>query len=125
MKAKHLGRALVHLAEEGAAQVFRLPTGTDWIVGVAGPLQFDVLADRIRTEYDLPVEYQPSSFQTARWLAARDRRELERFLEAHAGSVAEDFAGHPVYLAPNAFRLKVTMEDWPQLEFLTTRDRLS
>ncbi len=125
LKAKHLSRALVHLAEEGAAQVFRLPSSTDWIVGAAGPLQFDVLADRIRTEYDLPVVYEPTSLHTARWIAATDPRELERFLVAHQGAVAEDFAGHPVYLAPSAFRLKVTIEDWPRLQFLSTRDRLS
>ena len=53
MKAKHLGRALEQLAEEGAAQVFKPLLGSDWIVGVVGALQFDVLADRIRTEYDL------------------------------------------------------------------------
>lgn len=125
LKAKHLGRALVHLAEEGAAQVFRLPSGTDWIVGVAGPLQFDVLADRIRTEYELPVVYEATTFHAARWLEAEDRRELERFLEAHRGAIAEDFAGHPVYLAPSAYRLKVATEDWPRIRFLQTRDRLS
>ncbi len=58
MRAKHLGRALVQLAEEGAAQVFRPRLGTDWIVGVAGALQFDVLADRMRTEYDMEVRFE-------------------------------------------------------------------
>jgi peptide chain release factor 3 len=46
MKAKHLGRALEQLAEEGAAQTFKMELGSDWIVGVVGGLQFDVLADR-------------------------------------------------------------------------------
>ena len=36
LRAKHLGKALHHLAEEGAAHVFRPSLGTDWIVGVAG-----------------------------------------------------------------------------------------
>ncbi len=69
-KAKHLGKALTHLAEEGAAQIFRTRVGGEWIVGVAGSLQFDVLADRIRTEYELPVAFQPTSLFTARWLEA-------------------------------------------------------
>ena len=59
MRAKHLGRALEQLAEEGAARVFRPLIGADWIVGVVGALQFDVLADRIRTEYDIPVRFEP------------------------------------------------------------------
>jgi peptide chain release factor 3 len=44
MKAKHLGRALEQVAEEGAAQVFKMMLGSDFIVGVVGALQFDVLA---------------------------------------------------------------------------------
>ncbi len=50
LKAKHLGKALEQLAEEGAARVFKPVMDSDWIVGVVGALQFDVLADRIRTE---------------------------------------------------------------------------
>ena len=58
MKAKHLGRALLQIAEEGAARVFKPGMDPDWIVGVVGALQFDVLADRIRTEYDIPVKFK-------------------------------------------------------------------
>ncbi|MBZ0101819.1 MAG: peptide chain release factor 3, partial [Thermoanaerobaculia bacterium] len=76
LRSKHLGKALTHLAEEGAAQVFKTRIGGEWIVGVAGPLQFDVLADRIRTEYDLPVSFQSTTLHTARWIEADDRREL-------------------------------------------------
>ncbi len=124
LKAKHLGKALTHLAEEGAAQVFRARIGSDWIVGVAGPLQFDVLADRIRTEYDLTVEFQATSLHTARWLEADDDRELKRFVDAHPGAIADDWSGAPVFLAANPYRLKVALEDWPQLRFLKTREQV-
>ncbi len=122
LKAKHLGKALTHLAEEGAAQVFKTRIGGEWVVGVAGPLQFDVLADRIRTEYDLPVSFQSTSLHTARWLEADDERELKRFVDAHAGSIADDWSGAPVFLAANAYRLKVAEEDWPQVRLLKTRE---
>src|SRR5690606_29157241 len=72
LRAKHLGRALLQLAEEGAAQVFRVQVGADWIVGVAGALQFDVLADRIRTEYSIPVRFEGTSWVTARWVECDD-----------------------------------------------------
>ena len=55
MRVKHLSRALEQLAEEGAARVFKQLSGGSFIVGVVGTLQFDVLADRIRTEYDIPA----------------------------------------------------------------------
>jgi peptide chain release factor 3 len=122
LKAKHLGKALTHLAEEGAAQVFRARIGSEWIVGVAGPLQFDVLADRIRTEYDLPVEFQPTSLFTARWIEADDDRELKRFVDSHQGSIADDWSGAPVFLAANAYRMKVAEEDWKQIRFRKTRE---
>jgi len=122
LKAKHLGKALTHLAEEGAAQVFKTRVGGEWIVGVAGPLQFDVLADRIRTEYDLTVEFQTTSLFTARWLEADDPRELDRFLDAHQGAIGDDWSGAPVFLAGNAYRMKIAEEDWPKVRFRKTRE---
>ena len=56
LKAKHLGKALEQLAEEGAARVFKPIMDADWIVGVVGVLQFDVLADRIRQRIRNPGE---------------------------------------------------------------------
>jgi peptide chain release factor 3 len=122
LKAKHLEKALTHLAEEGAAQVFKTRVGGEWIVGVAGPLQFDVLADRIRSEYDLPVSFVRTTLVTARWLEADDPRELKRFVDAHEGTIADDWTGAPVFLAANAYRLKVAQEDWPKVRFQTTRE---
>ena len=124
MRAKHLGRALLHLAEEGAAQVFRPSFGTDWIVGVAGALQFDVLADRIRTEYGIPVHFEGTALFTARWVEAEDHQALKRFANAHHASMAEDHDGLPVFLARNAWHLKTTGEDWPAMRFLKTREQV-
>ena len=81
MKAKHLGRALQQLAEEGAAAVFKPQIGFDWIVGVVGVLQFEVLADRIRTEYDIPVHFEPTSLLTARWVESEDDALLKKFVK--------------------------------------------
>jgi peptide chain release factor 3 len=124
MRAKHLGKALLQLAEEGAAQIFKSRHGSEWIVGVAGALQFDVLADRIRTEYNIPVHLESTSLYTARWVEADDSQLLKRFTSANDGSMAEDHNGLPVFLARNAWHLKSTGEDWPGLRFLTTREQV-
>ena len=124
MKAKHLGRALEQLAEEGAARVFRPYLGNDWIVGVVGALQFDVLADRIRTEYAIPVRFEPTSLMTAQWVEADDPRELKRFIDANRASIAEDHAGAPVYLARNAWHLNKGHDDWPDIRFLKTKEEI-
>jgi len=60
MKAKHLEKALVQFAEEGAAKVFKPMIGSGFIVGVVGALQFDVLASRIEQEYAIPVRFEGS-----------------------------------------------------------------
>jgi peptide chain release factor 3 len=122
MRAKHLQRALEQLAEEGAASVFKPKIGSTWIVGVVGTLQFEVLADRIRTEYDVPVRLEATSFQTARWLEG-DAAIIRRFSDENAGSFAEDHAKTPVFLARNTWHLETTQKDYPELRFLKTKEQ--
>jgi peptide chain release factor 3 len=124
MRAKHLGRALQQLAEEGAARVFKPNIGADWIVGVVGPLQFDVLADRIRTEYEVPVRFEPTALHTARWVEADDPLKLKRFLDANQGAIGTDHTGAPVFLARNAWHLDRAAEDFPDLRFLKTKEQI-
>ncbi len=105
MKAKHLGRALEQLAEEGAASVFKTLLGSDFIVGVVGALQFEVLADRIRTEYEIPVTFEPTELHTARWLEAGNAAKLKSFVDTNRSSIAQDHDGDYVFLARNAWHL--------------------
>ncbi len=123
MRAKHVGRALTQLAEEGAARVFRPRIGSDWIVGVVGVLQFEVMADRIRTEYQVPCRFEQTSLYTARWVEADSERELKRFTDANQGAMADDHAGEPVFLARNAWHLNHTVETWPDIHFLKIREQ--
>jgi peptide chain release factor 3 len=123
LRAKHLGRALVQLAEEGAARVFKPFVGSDWIVGVVGSLQFDVLADRIRTEYNVPVHFESTSLLTARWVEG-DAALLKRFLDENQGATATDHTGAPVFLARNRWHLDTTAEDWKNLRFVETKEQV-
>jgi peptide chain release factor 3 len=125
MRAKHLGRALTQLAEEGAAQAFRTRLGSDWIVGVVGPLQFDVLADRIRTEYDIPVRFEQTELYTARWVEADDGQAMKKFTDANGSALADDHDGSPVFLARNGWHLERTAEDFPDIRFLKTKELLA
>ena len=82
MKSKHLRHALEQLAEEGVTRVFKPLIGGDWIVGVVGALQLDVLAARIKAEYGLATRLDGAPYEAARWLEADDPAELERFSPA-------------------------------------------
>jgi len=123
MKAKHLGRALEQIAEEGAAQVFKMFIGSDFIVGVVGALQFEVLADRIRSEYDLPCHFEATSFEVARWVDADDPKLIKKFADSNRDNVAEDHSGATVFLARNDWQLNRAAQDYPQLRFLQTREQ--
>jgi peptide chain release factor 3 len=122
LRAKHLGRALQQLAEEGAASVFRPRLGTDWIVGVVGSLQFDVLADRIRTEYGLEVRFEGTAIFAARWVEASNSQMLKRFEDEQAAALAYDHTDAPVFLARNSWHLERTEKDYPDVRFLKTKE---
>jgi peptide chain release factor 3 len=123
LRAKHLKKALEDMAEEGVTQVFRPRIGADWIVGVVGQLQLDVLRTRLSAEYNLPIEFEPAPFVTARWCDAADHKELERFVASKKASLADDRDGNPVYMARNAWDLNRVQEDFPQIRFTATRER--
>ena len=123
LRAKHLGKALLQLAEEGAARVFKPLIGADWIVGVVGALQFEVLADRIRTEYEVPVHFEPTELYTARWVEGETAAELKKFSDSNRTSIADDHDGALVYLARNAWHLNKAVEDWPDLKFQKIKEQ--
>jgi peptide chain release factor 3 len=122
MKAKKLKQALQEMAEEGVVQVFRPSDGSPALIGVVGPLQLDVLRDRLATEYGLPVEFDPSEFQLARWISADDRKRYDEFIEANRSGIAEDLDGDPVYLARSQFYLDYTRERAPGIVFTDVKD---
>ena len=125
LRAKHLEKAVVQLAEEGAAKAFKTRIGGSWIVGVVGALQFEVLADRIRTEYDVPVSFETAGLYTARWLEAEDPAELKKFIEANQGDLGDDHDDMPVFMARNGWHLQHTAENWPKIKFLKVKEQMA
>lgn len=124
LKSKHLGSALQQIAEEGGASVFKPVIGSEWIVGVVGVLQFEVMADRIRSEFNIPVAFEPTQYYTARWIGCEDKNILKKFIDANQGSLAEDHDGETVFLARNAWHLNKASEDFPQIIFKKTREQV-
>jgi peptide chain release factor 3 len=122
MKQKHLARALESLAEEGVTQVFKPAIGSQWIVGVVGALQLDVLKSRLVAEYDLDAELEPSPYDSARWLSGSEV-EIEKFSNANKGGMASDRDGAPVFLAKSAWEIGYVAERFPNVKFLKTRER--
>ena len=122
MKAKKLKEALQQMSEEGVVQVFRPRDGAPALVGVVGPLQLDVLKARLDAEYSLPVEFEVSEFQLARWISSDDRKKLDAFVSANGSGVADDVDGDPVFLAKNEFYLGYTKERAEGIVFSSIKD---
>ncbi|HYG85772.1 MAG TPA: peptide chain release factor 3 [Azospirillum sp.] len=123
MRVKHLRKALEHFAEEGASQVFKPLSGADWIVGVVGQLQFEVLSARIEAEYNISAKFEGAGVDAARWVETDDRAQLDKFIDLNRSALAEDHDGALVFLARNAWHLNRTQEDFPNLRFLKTREQ--
>jgi peptide chain release factor 3 len=121
MKSKHLKRALEQLAEEGVTRLFRPATGGDFIIGVVGPLQLEVLAARVKTEYELGIRLEASPYEMARWVEG-EASEVKRLAENVPSAIAEDRDGATVFLARSRWDLERTMKDWPKLAFKATRE---
>ena len=123
MKGKHLQRALQSLAEEGVTQVFKPEFGANWIVGVVGQLQLDVLTARIESEYNIKVALEPAPYETARWVAADDKKTLDAFMGAVRSAMAHDRDGNPVFLARNSWELNHQLQSNPDIRFTKTKER--
>jgi len=122
MKVKKLKEALQQMAQEGVVQLFNPDDGSPAIIGVIGALQIDVLTERLKIEYALPVSFEPARFNLCRWISCPDREELARFIEVHRADIAHDLDHDPVFLAANGFSLNYEAERWPQIRFVDIKD---
>jgi peptide chain release factor 3 len=122
MKMKALQKGLAQLSEEGATQFFRPLMSNDLILGAVGVLQFDVVAYRLKDEYNVDSSFEQVGVATARWIHCDDAKKLEEFREKNAGNLAIDAAGELVYLAPTRVNLQLAQERWPGVRFSATRE---
>ncbi|CUK00314.1 peptide chain release factor 3 [Shimia thalassica] len=123
MKAKHLEKALMQFAEEGAAKVFKPMIGSGFIVGVVGALQFEVLASRIEMEYGLPVRFEQSQFTSARWVNG-DRTAVEKFADANKQHISYDHDGDVVYLTRLQWDIDRVERDYPDVKLTATKEMM-
>lgn len=122
LKMKALQKGLLQLSEEGATQVFRPLQSNDYILGAVGILQFDVVAYRLKHEYNVECAYEPIQVTTVRWVRSDNPKKLAEFKQTLANHLALDHSENLAYLAPNNINLTLTQERWPDIEFFATRE---
>ena len=123
LKSKHLEKALMQFAEEGAAKVFKPVIGSGFVVGVVGQLQFEVLASRIELEYGLPVRFEQSQFTSARWVTG-PKAAVDKFTEANKQHIASDNDGDVVYLTRLQWDIDRVDRDYPDIKLTATKEMM-
>ncbi len=123
LKSKHLEKALMQFAEEGAAKVFKPSIGSGFVVGVVGQLQFEVLASRIELEYGLPVRFEPSQFNSARWVSG-DAQAIDLMVNSNRQHIAHDHDGDIVYLTRLQWDIDRIGRDFPGVRLTATKEMM-
>ena len=121
-KTKQLRKALDDLSEEGVIQVFYPEIGAQWIVGVVGQLQLEVLISRLSAEYKVEAALEPSPFATARWIGG-DTKALDEFEKFNRANLAKDRDGDLVFMAKSPWDVNYQQEKNPELKFSATKER--
>ena len=121
-KTKQLRKALDDLSEEGVIQVFYPEIGAQWIVGVVGQLQLEVLISRLEAEYKVEAVLEPAPFETARWLKGSEAA-LKGFADFNMNNLAKDRDGDPVFMARSSWDVSYQQERNPDLAFNATKER--
>jgi peptide chain release factor 3 len=121
-KTKQLRKALDDLSEEGVIQVFYPEIGAQWIIGVVGQLQLDVLISRLEAEYKVGAKLEASPFATARWIKGDDAS-LKQFEEFNRANLARDRDGDLVFMAKSPWDVNYQAEQNPKLTFSATKER--
>ncbi len=122
MKSKALVKGLIELSEEGATQVFRPLISNQLILGAVGILQFDVVAHRLKHEYNVDCVYETVNVSCARWVYAPDEKALAEFRDKTFDYLALDGGDSLMYLAPTRVNLSLAQERYPKIQFLATRE---
>jgi peptide chain release factor 3 len=122
-KTKQLRKALDDLSEEGVIQVFNPNIGAQFIVGVVGQLQLDVLISRLEAEYKVEADLEASPWDTARWMASADKLAIKSFLDLNKANTATDRDGAPVFLAKSLWDLNYVTDRNTAIRFTAIKER--
>ena len=122
-KTKQLRKALADLAEEGITQVFFPSIGSQWVVGVVGQLQLEVLISRLLHEYKVDAALEMSPWDTARWIACDDAAMFKAFASTHHSAMAADRDDAPVFMAKDQWELNYVMSRNEGIRFSATKER--
>ena len=119
LRRKQFVKGMEELAQEGAIQIFReVGAGMESvIVGVVGVLQFEVLEQRLKSEYKVEVRRAPLAYEDIRWIE-NDPEELDvEKLDLTRDTLrVEDMRGNRLLLFTRPWNVDWAVEHNPELK---------
>ncbi len=111
MKRKQFVKGMTQIAQEGAIQIFQEPDSgmEEVVVGVVGPLQFDVLQYRLTNEYHVEIRLTNLPYEEIRWIEKSPVEPKSLDLTSDTRLV-EDFRGHSLLLFCNDWSISWALE---------------
>ena len=119
LKRKQFVKGMEELAQEGAIQIFReLGAGMESvIVGVVGELQFEVLEQRLKSEYRVEVYRQGLPYTDIRWIENSADEVDVRSLDLTRDTLrVEDMRGGKLLLFTSPWNVDWAVEHNPELK---------
>ena len=112
MKRKQFIKGVTQLAQEGAIQIFKEnDIGIEEIiVGVVGQLQLEVLAYRLKNEYNVEPSITNLPYRFVRWVLNKDIDPKTLRLSSSC-RLAQDNSGRPVILFENDWSIRWALEN--------------
>jgi peptide chain release factor 3 len=117
LKRKALDAGLTQLSHEGVVQLFYRPElgRQDPYLGAVGVLQFEVLRERLRNEYNTKADLESQPFRVARWVGGTPEA-LAWLKKRRDYTLVEDRHGRPVLLASSEWPLNYALRNAEGLE---------
>jgi peptide chain release factor 3 len=117
MKRKQFVKGITQISQEGAIQIFTELGGgmEEIIVGVVGVLQFEVLAYRLKNEYNVEIVNTPLPYQFIRWIDNTDIDVKTLNLSSDTKYV-QDLKGKTLLLFSNTWGINWATDRNPGLE---------
>lgn len=121
LKRKQFEKGVLQLSQEGAIQVFHQPgMGLEnFVVGVVGELQLEVLEYRLLNEYNAQLMMTRLPYSVARWVYAPSQDAIDNLKGLDNGMLVVDKKDRPVVLVNNEWALNWILERNPGMEFTT------
>ncbi len=119
LKRKQFVKGMEELAQEGAVQVFRVPGfGMESvIVGVVGVLQFEVLEQRLKTEYNVEVRREALPYREVRWVANKPGEvDVDKLNLTRDTLRVEDMRGRKLLLFTTPWNVNWAVDHNPDLQ---------